>query len=74
MYLRLDLLRERGVMTGSSLGAITGLNSGAITGVVERLERAEYLRLEPDPHDRAYTDSPSGAEKGTHSGRDRPIT
>jgi DNA-binding MarR family transcriptional regulator len=47
----LDLLRDRGPMTGSDLGAITGLTSGAITGVVARLERAGYLRREPDPHD-----------------------
>lgn len=39
----LDLLRERGAMAGSDLGAITG--------VVARLERAGYLRREPDPHD-----------------------
>src|SRR5215469_18067052 len=47
----LDLLRERGPMTGSDLGAITGLTSGAITGVVARLDRAGYLRREPDPLD-----------------------
>src|SRR5260370_12904794 len=47
----LDLLRERGAMSGSDLGAITGLTSGAITGVVARLERAGYLRRESDPHD-----------------------
>src|SRR5580704_7622796 len=47
----LDLLRERGAMVGSDLGAITGLTSGAITGVVARLERAGYLRREPDPRD-----------------------
>jgi DNA-binding MarR family transcriptional regulator len=47
----LDLLRERGPMAGSDLGAITGLTSGAITGVVARLERAGYLRREPDPQD-----------------------
>ncbi len=47
----LDLLRERGAMAGSDLGAITGLTSGAISGVVARLERAGYLRREPDPHD-----------------------
>src|ERR1700736_6089687 len=49
----LDLLRERGAMTGSNLAAITDLTSGAITGVVARLERAGYLRREPDPHDRS---------------------
>jgi DNA-binding MarR family transcriptional regulator len=48
----LDLLRERGAMTGSELAAVTGLTSGAITGVVARLEGAGYLRREPDPHDR----------------------
>ena len=47
----LDLLRDRGAMAGSDLGAITGLTSGAITGVVARLERAGYLRREPDPQD-----------------------
>ena len=47
----LDLLRERGAMAGSDLCAITGLTSGAITGVVARLERAGYLRREPDSHD-----------------------
>jgi len=47
----LDLLRDRGPMAASDLGAITGLTSGAITGVVARLERAGYLRREPDPHD-----------------------
>lgn len=47
----LDLLRERGTMTGSELAAITDLTSGAITGVVARLERAGYVRREPDPHD-----------------------
>ena len=48
----LDLLRERGAMSGSDLAAITDLTSGAITGVVARLERAGYLRRQPDPHDR----------------------
>jgi DNA-binding MarR family transcriptional regulator len=47
----LDLLRERGAMTGSELAAITGLTAGAITGVVARLERTGYRRREPDQHD-----------------------
>jgi DNA-binding MarR family transcriptional regulator len=47
----LDLLLEHGVLTGSELAAATGLTSGAITGVVSRLERAGYLRREPDPED-----------------------
>jgi len=48
----LDLLHERGPLTGSNLATITDLTSGAITGVVARLERAGYLRREPDPDDR----------------------
>jgi DNA-binding MarR family transcriptional regulator len=47
----LDLLRQRGALTGSDLAAITGLTSGAITGVVARLERSGYLRREADPRD-----------------------
>lgn len=47
----LDLLRERGTMTGSEMAVITGLTSGAITGVVARLEKAGYLRREADPND-----------------------
>jgi DNA-binding MarR family transcriptional regulator len=47
----LDLLRERGPLIGRELAALTGLTSGAVTGVVGRLERAGYLRREPDPAD-----------------------
>jgi DNA-binding MarR family transcriptional regulator len=48
----LDVLRERDGMTGSELAAVTGLTSGAITGVVARLERAGFVRREPDPLDK----------------------
>lgn len=48
----LDLLRERGTITGSELAALTGLTTGAITGVVARLEEAGFVRRAPDPHDR----------------------
>src|ERR1700757_2495771 len=47
----LDLLVERGTVTGSELAALTGLTTGAVTGVVARLERAGYRRREPDPQD-----------------------
>jgi DNA-binding MarR family transcriptional regulator len=47
----LDLLIERGTLTGSDLATLTGLTTGAVTGVVARLERAGYLRREPDPQD-----------------------
>jgi DNA-binding MarR family transcriptional regulator len=47
----LDLLREHGALTGSQLAAIIGVTTGAVTGVVARLERAGYVRREPDPED-----------------------
>ena len=47
----LDVIRERGAMTGSELAAVTGVTTGAITGVVARLELAGYLHRAPDPHD-----------------------
>lgn len=47
----LDLLRDRGAMTGSELATITGLTTGAITGVVARLERGGFLSRKPDPND-----------------------
>jgi len=47
----LDLLREGGPMIGTALAARTGLTTGAVTGVVARLERAGFVRREPDPRD-----------------------
>jgi DNA-binding MarR family transcriptional regulator len=47
----LEILRERGPMTGSELAAVTGLTTGAITGVVARLESRGFLTREPDPQD-----------------------
>jgi DNA-binding MarR family transcriptional regulator len=53
----LHLLREHGgiaagePITASKLAAITGLTTGAMTGVVARLERAGFLRREPDSQD-----------------------
>src|SRR5215831_18418437 len=47
----LDLLRERGTMSGRDLVAITGLTSGAITGVVARLENAGFLERRADKRD-----------------------
>src|SRR2546426_10086939 len=48
----LDLLRERGAITGSELAAITGLTTGAITGVVARLEQGGYVRRGVAPRPR----------------------
>jgi DNA-binding MarR family transcriptional regulator len=47
----LDLLLQRGAMTGSQLAALTGLTTGAVTGVVNRLEQGRLVRRRPDPSD-----------------------
>jgi DNA-binding MarR family transcriptional regulator len=41
-----------GPVTAGRLAELTGLTTGAITGVVDRLERAGYVRRERDPDDR----------------------
>jgi DNA-binding MarR family transcriptional regulator len=53
-------------VTAGDLAAVTGLTSGAVTGIVDRLERAGFVRRERDPHDRRrviITPLPSVAEK-----------
>ena len=47
-----DLLSFTGPLTAGELAERTGLTTGAITGVVDRLERAGYVRRERDPGDR----------------------
>lgn len=48
----LGFLFEEGATTAGRLAEITGLTTGAITGVVDRLEKAGYVRREKDPSDR----------------------
>jgi len=48
----LDLLARFGSMAPGRLAELTGLTTGAITGVLDRLERAGYVRRESHPHDR----------------------
>jgi DNA-binding MarR family transcriptional regulator len=45
------ILHNRNVTAGE-LSKATGLTTGAITGVVDRLEKAGFVRREPDAHDR----------------------
>jgi DNA-binding MarR family transcriptional regulator len=45
-------LLDLGPLTAGQLAELTGLSTGAITGVVDRLERAGYVRRERDPDDR----------------------
>ena len=48
----IDVLDEHGRMTAGDLASRTGLTSGAITGVVDRLERAGFVRRVRDDADR----------------------
>jgi DNA-binding MarR family transcriptional regulator len=48
----LDILSRQGPITAGQLAEVTGLTTGAITGMVDRLEKAGFVRRVPDPHDR----------------------
>lgn len=48
----LDLLYLAGVTTAGTLARHTGLTTGATTAVIDRLERAGFVRRRRDTHDR----------------------
>lgn len=48
----LDLLDLRGRLTAGELSAATGLSTGSVTVMLDRLERAGYVRRLRDPGDR----------------------
>ena len=48
----MDFLNLEGRMTAGRLAELTGLTTGAITGVIDRLEKAGYVRRERDESDR----------------------
>ncbi|GAA2673234.1 MULTISPECIES: MarR family winged helix-turn-helix transcriptional regulator [Actinosynnema] len=39
-------------VTAGRIAELSGLSTGAVTGVIDRLERAGYVRRVRDPHDR----------------------
>jgi DNA-binding MarR family transcriptional regulator len=43
---------QEGPLTAGRLAELTGLTTGAITGVLDRLEKADFVRREKDPNDR----------------------
>jgi len=51
----LGLLLEHDALTPGDLASQTGLSSSAVTTVLDRLERAGFVRREPDPKDRRRT-------------------
>ena len=48
----MDILYLEGRVTAGRLAEVTGLTTGAITGVVDRLEKAGFVRRERDETDR----------------------
>ncbi|MCP3800099.1 MarR family transcriptional regulator [Allokutzneria sp. A3M-2-11 16] len=49
----LDLARRaEGPVTAGRIAELSGLSTGAVTGVIDRLERAKFVRRVRDPHDR----------------------
>ncbi|MEO6084130.1 MAG: MarR family transcriptional regulator [Umezawaea sp.] len=63
----LDLaMRAEGALTAGRIAELSGLSTGAVTGVIDRLERAGYVRRVRDPHDRRKVlveITPQNAEK-----------
>src|ERR671931_197130 len=51
----LDLIHRFGAMPAGKLGELTGLTTGAVTGIIDRLEKAGYVRRANDPKDRRRT-------------------
>jgi DNA-binding MarR family transcriptional regulator len=51
----LDLIHRFGAMPAGRLGELTGLTTGAVTGIIDRLEKAGYVRRTDDPKDRRRT-------------------
>ncbi|MDP2712262.1 MAG: MarR family transcriptional regulator [Solirubrobacteraceae bacterium] len=48
----LDVLDQRGSSTAGEIASALGLTSGSVTTLLDRLERAGYVRRTPDPDDR----------------------
>jgi DNA-binding MarR family transcriptional regulator len=48
----IDFLMEMGPSTAGDLARATRLTTGAITAVIDRLEKAGFVKREPDPGDR----------------------
>jgi DNA-binding MarR family transcriptional regulator len=51
----MDIIHRFGAMPAGKLGEMTGLTTGAITGMIDRLEKAGYVRRTNDPKDRRKT-------------------
>src|SRR6201982_675841 len=65
----MDFLNLEGRMTAGRLAELTGLTTGAITGVVDRLEKAGFVRRERDETDRRKVFIATVPENTAHIGR-----
>lgn len=48
----LDFLQESGTCAAGDLARLTGLTTGAVTGVINRLEKAGFVKRKADPKDK----------------------
>ncbi len=48
----LDYILQKNGASAGEIARVTGLTTGAVTGVIDRLERAGFVRREADPDDR----------------------
>jgi DNA-binding MarR family transcriptional regulator len=51
----LDFIYRYGPMPAGRLSELTSLTTGAVTGIIDRLEKAGYVRRVNDPKDRRRT-------------------
>jgi DNA-binding MarR family transcriptional regulator len=51
----LDLIHRFGAMPAGRFAELTSLTTGAVTGMIDRLEKAGYVRRTNDPKDRRKT-------------------
>src|ERR1700741_448260 len=65
----MDFLNLEGRITAGRLAELTGLTTGAITGVVDRLEKAGFVRRERDESDRRNVFIATVPENTAHIGR-----
>ena len=48
----LDIVGQAGPLAPTALARLLGFTTGGVTSVLDRLERAGYIRRQPDPRDR----------------------
>src|SRR5215469_9311966 len=48
----LDIVGQAGPLAPTALARLLGITTGGVTTVLDRLERAGYVRRQPDPSDR----------------------